>query len=467
MSTLRPLPPRPNLEFEHKEAKALLRRLRASDPESIARARARHPELDVAQVKLADAQLVIARDYGFTSWPKLVRWFGEANRWTYVATVNTREGNEGRVRTLIAEHRDKRTWTAHVLAATVPRFYGLQHSAVFDAAVTEDEAKLAIARMQGSPSWVVMLEEAAEHRVRHPHADTKEQPADDVARRRRPYEAMERADLDALKRAVELEPTLLTPTRWEGKRGHPLMRGALQCERTLGVEAMRPIIEWLGTQGIDPQTELNRMLCSHIHMEPESVQWLLDRGADPNWVAPNGLSVLEHLLLGRHRDSKDVDLIAARVKPRDALWVAAGLGDVTGVARFLDRDGKPTAAARKSRPDFMAVGPGGMPSHPDPDDETILFEAFLVALLNGRTAVMEYMVQRGFPVNTLLFGAPLIVLAATEGRVEIVECLLRCGADVELRGWRPNQNAREAAQEQLTYAPQNASYMRISELIGL
>ena len=39
MSTVRPLPPRPNLEFEHKEAKALLRQLRAGDPEAIARAR--------------------------------------------------------------------------------------------------------------------------------------------------------------------------------------------------------------------------------------------------------------------------------------------------------------------------------------------------------------------------------------------------------------------------------------------
>ena len=80
MSALRPLPPRPSLEFEHKEAKALLRRLRAGEPDSIARARTRHPALDLSKPRLADAQLVIAREYGFTSWPRLARYFGDVDR---------------------------------------------------------------------------------------------------------------------------------------------------------------------------------------------------------------------------------------------------------------------------------------------------------------------------------------------------------------------------------------------------
>jgi hypothetical protein len=40
MSALRPLPAQPNLEFERKEAKALLRRLRAGDAAALERARA-------------------------------------------------------------------------------------------------------------------------------------------------------------------------------------------------------------------------------------------------------------------------------------------------------------------------------------------------------------------------------------------------------------------------------------------
>ena len=75
----RPLPARPSLEFERKQAKALLRQLRAGNPDALARARAQHPSLG-NDIKLADAQLVIAREYDFASWPRLVQYFGDVSR---------------------------------------------------------------------------------------------------------------------------------------------------------------------------------------------------------------------------------------------------------------------------------------------------------------------------------------------------------------------------------------------------
>jgi ankyrin repeat protein len=51
------LPPRPNLDWLKKTAKQKLTQLRVQD----------------ASVRLADAQLAVARDYGFASWRKLVR----------------------------------------------------------------------------------------------------------------------------------------------------------------------------------------------------------------------------------------------------------------------------------------------------------------------------------------------------------------------------------------------------------
>ena len=81
--TPRPLPPRPSLEYERKEERKLLRRLRAGEADVIARARALHPALSAShpeRIRLADAQLVIAREYGFRSWPRLVRWFGDGER---------------------------------------------------------------------------------------------------------------------------------------------------------------------------------------------------------------------------------------------------------------------------------------------------------------------------------------------------------------------------------------------------
>ena len=64
-----PLPARPNLEMQHKRAKALLRAAWAGNAHALKRIRALHPKAPAADLlKLADAQLVVARGYGFESW---------------------------------------------------------------------------------------------------------------------------------------------------------------------------------------------------------------------------------------------------------------------------------------------------------------------------------------------------------------------------------------------------------------
>jgi len=73
------LPARPDLPQERKRAKELLRALRGNDAEATSRLRTSHPrfaastlsDLGAADLKLSDAQLVIAREYGFPSWPAL------------------------------------------------------------------------------------------------------------------------------------------------------------------------------------------------------------------------------------------------------------------------------------------------------------------------------------------------------------------------------------------------------------
>ena len=454
---LRPLPPRPNLEFERKEAKALLRHLRAGDPEALARARLVHPGVDdPGSVQLADAQLVIAREYGFASWPKLVRWFSDVER----LGVNPRSQNrmrsyESMVRALIAEHRDKRVWTANSLAAYVPRFYGMRTDDVFALEVGEDDARLAVARQYGFPSWDVLREYANSIPAQPPGS------GDDAFRAAR--DAVDALDVDRLRALVEAHPELLDPPRYWAKRGRNLVAMALNRERQLGTAPLRPLIEWLESQGLSVQRELNMQLCGRRLMETETVRWLLERGADPNWVAPNGIPVLEHALI-RYWNGDAVDLLATHASQRQALWISAGLGDVNDVRRFLGRDGKPTPAGRKLRPDFDAVGQQGITANPDPDDHDILLEAFLVAMLNARTEVLEYMTSRGFDVNTLALGSPLINMAVGNGMLPVVETLLRCGASVDIRGWRPNQTARQIAQEMLASAPEDLARLRIAEL---
>jgi hypothetical protein len=70
----RRLPVRPNLDQLKHQAKDLLAAFRAGDPAATAEFREHHPErIDPANARLADAQLVLARAYQASSWPRLVQ----------------------------------------------------------------------------------------------------------------------------------------------------------------------------------------------------------------------------------------------------------------------------------------------------------------------------------------------------------------------------------------------------------
>lgn len=75
----RQLPPRPSLEQLRKQAKSLLKRHQAADSEALTRIRESHSrwrnlsneQIAASPFTLADAQLAIASEYGFASWPTL------------------------------------------------------------------------------------------------------------------------------------------------------------------------------------------------------------------------------------------------------------------------------------------------------------------------------------------------------------------------------------------------------------
>jgi hypothetical protein len=70
----RRLPVRPNLEQLKHQARDLLRAVRAGDEAALAEMRERHPDaIHPAAVRLADAQLVLARGYQAPSWTRLVQ----------------------------------------------------------------------------------------------------------------------------------------------------------------------------------------------------------------------------------------------------------------------------------------------------------------------------------------------------------------------------------------------------------
>ena len=82
------LPAKPNLENLKKQAKGLLRAHREQDRAAAERIKAQLPraadaDLDAilaGEFSLQEAQLVIARELGFASWPKLVEEVERRNR---------------------------------------------------------------------------------------------------------------------------------------------------------------------------------------------------------------------------------------------------------------------------------------------------------------------------------------------------------------------------------------------------
>lgn len=75
---LTPLPAHPSLEQYKKQAKDLLQNFKSGDAGAIARRDKYHPRH--GSFALADAQLVIAREHGFESWPKFTKHIRDITR---------------------------------------------------------------------------------------------------------------------------------------------------------------------------------------------------------------------------------------------------------------------------------------------------------------------------------------------------------------------------------------------------
>ena len=87
----RTLAARPDLDQIKRQAKELLAAFRAGNADAIAEARARYRDVDPETFALHDAQLVLARSYGFDSWPKLKVYIDGVTARRLVAAVRAND----------------------------------------------------------------------------------------------------------------------------------------------------------------------------------------------------------------------------------------------------------------------------------------------------------------------------------------------------------------------------------------
>src|SRR5262249_16425870 len=105
---IRPLPPKPSLDKQGKLAKALARDYWRGKSKAIERVRALHPEPPAPEnFVLSDAQLVIARGYGFAGWPHMKRKIDALTKSpAELFKVAVEAGNVEHVRQLLSPHAD-------------------------------------------------------------------------------------------------------------------------------------------------------------------------------------------------------------------------------------------------------------------------------------------------------------------------------------------------------------------------
>ena len=129
-----PLLAKPNLEFERKRAKRVLRSIAGGDQSALARIREYRPGITATNVKLYDVQLTIAREYGFSSWPKLMAYYETLARHERTGPhfqSYRADHYEKQMGQVIRAHAANQSYVTRGLAAFVPRFYGRSDAEIF------------------------------------------------------------------------------------------------------------------------------------------------------------------------------------------------------------------------------------------------------------------------------------------------------------------------------------------------
>jgi ankyrin repeat protein len=393
------LPAAPSLEQLRKQAKDLLRAHRLGHPDALARVAAHHPSPE-EPLKLAGAQLVVAREYGFVSWLRLrayvqrVAAHGPELEHAYHEDLDYYEGRAYGLR------ESAQDGTEGAVAA-----FNRTHP---PAPLTEAGARSVVARAHGFNSWAALRRHVAALREGgEPFA--------------RAYRAIEAHDVEGLHDALDRFPHLVAA---RGTNGNDLlgMAGATCDER---------LVRLLLERGADP-TRGNAHDWTPLHQAgysglPLLAQMLLDAGARPDLSARgDGGTPLVIALFWGHRETADL-LAEHGVHPRN-LRAAAGLGRLDLIDDLVMPDGRLTAEAGAHRAYYRPHS--GFPSwQPTDDPQEVLDEALAWAARNDRAEALDVLVARGANLEADVYRGTALMWAAASGRAVAVRRLIALGAD--------------------------------------
>jgi ankyrin repeat protein len=466
------LPDHASLEHLKGQAKANLKRLRAGDAETAAEFARHHPDPPAAP-KLADAQLALARAYGFASWPRLFAHLETVERYSWsphtIAEADDPVDEFLRLACLNYGNDDPARWEAAraMLAANPELARASLHAAAAAGDADATRALLAAASdaAMSSPPHRAGSPPSSGDAAPSPRAASASSPAGDAAPSSRTAAASPAAAL-SLSRAIlpwsrASSPVVAAVNAPGGlHRWPPLMY--LAYSRAGGDRAVE-VARLLLAAGADanagylwdgmpsPFTVLTGVL-GHGEGDPPAhrdalalARLLLEAGAEPtdaqavynlHWTpGDEWLELLLEFGFGRGDGGPWRARLAPELPPpdviaEDALMWAAGHGFAHRVQLLLE----------------AGVPPDRMASHPVLRRRTPLEQALLqghadvVAVLRAagarepeldERAAIEAAYMRGDGRVTAPPPPGLIVRAADNRRADVVRLLLARGADVD------------------------------------
>jgi ankyrin repeat protein len=279
---------RPDLEQLKRQAKELREAFLAGEANALAEVNAHYPGADPSKFALHNAQLVLARSYGFPSWPKLKAYVDGLTVRRLAAAV--RAGDLARVEAMLRARPE---------LANLEMSYGDEHR------------PLHYAVMDRSPTMVRLLMQhgADARRGIHPHRDATtaltialERGYDEIAAIIREEEQRRRESMSASTARV---------TSSQDELSEAIARG--DAARALAMMDADPsLIQACDREGWTP------LHVASAVRSPDLVAWLLERGADADRRGKD--------------DRTPLDLAAGGRRPIDA-------GQFAAVAEMLRRAG--------------------------------------------------------------------------------------------------------------------------------
>ena len=422
-----------NLEQQKKQARELLRGIRAGNEDAISRLRRHHSRwttVDEATVRqlvaLHDAQFVLAREQGFASWPKLKAYAepssGSRHTRLFVADV---AWITDRVHGLLRTRQSAGPAALEQIREWHPRFADRTDEEIRQAPFTEEDARLVYAREHGFETWddltsrVNLLASRADAATTEPFLAA--------------FSALQSGNIARFEALLRTNPSLVQE---RGTNGNTLLNLAVSFSGKPDWKGDVSAIEALLAAGADVNDANDRgwtpLHASAYANQPEIAGLLLAKGAvlDAETHGAGGTPLITALFWG-HREV--ADLLGSHAVAPGNLRASAGLGILHLVeARFSgERTLTPEAGAARG---FYRPHSGFPDWQPSTDPQEVLDEALVWACKSNRVTVLDRLVRAGGRLDADPYRGTPLTWAAACNRTEAAAWLLDHGASVNQKG---------------------------------